>query len=274
MVPMAATERDTQRQRLYDAENTARATWQGPCRTWQPGQYQQVQRYVNNLLGQQWVRRTWPHAPRSLQVDALPGSVNALAHWTRGRITLPQGKGGTSAAWAWTEWVVLHEVAHHLDDHGGAHGWGFAKAFLRLVRNRMGQDAEAHLRAAFRSRRVRYTAPRTLTPEQRAAAAERLAVGREAALAKAHATNRARRAQAKAQEQLVEDTSLLCQHLSAQLAMAWEPAEAPAAAMVGALTGVRWERDREAVRLWSLPRPQVAAVTWDGKPTAVWSGRL
>lgn len=259
-------ERDQQRQKLYNAENRARVTYEGEVKTWEVGDYAGVETYVNNLLKQKWVKRAFPKAPRSLVAKPLPGATSAYAHWFRGRISLPQGKGQSSATWAWNEWVVLHEVVHHVTGYyvgGGAHGWEFAKAFLRLVKNRMGVEAERHLKAAFKAGRVRYSKPRPpMSPEQKAAATARLAAGRDEALAKAREARRLKYARLRDLDRLHDDTWELRKVLTAQVAMAMDPDDGGWPKV--AATAATWKKGETVKRRWCLPQPEVAAVRRDG----------
>ncbi|MFZ2241198.1 MAG: TIGR04338 family metallohydrolase, partial [Gordonia amarae] len=52
--------------------------------------------------------------------------------------------------WALRELVVLHELAHHLDDSGGpAHGPGFVHTLITLVGLVLGPEAEFVYRVVF-----------------------------------------------------------------------------------------------------------------------------
>lgn len=60
--------------------------------------------------------------------------------------------------WSRCELILLHEMAHlisHRKPHA-PHGRLFAKTFLDLVRWKMGKEAHAALRAAFRKHRVKW----------------------------------------------------------------------------------------------------------------------
>lgn len=83
------------------------------------------------------------------------------------------------------EWTLLHELAHEILPRGIHHHWPFAYAYLKLVSRFMGAAKAKELKAAFKAHGVRFKPKRTrnLTPEQRAAAAERLRKGRAAASA-------------------------------------------------------------------------------------------
>ena len=90
--------------------------------------------------------------------------------------------------WSRNRWVVLHEAAHWMVSHGvEAHGWQYAECLLWLYRQVGGLAAAEALEAAYKKHRVKYRKPRAkrqLTPEQRQAAIERLALARAARAAK------------------------------------------------------------------------------------------
>ncbi len=81
------------------------------------------------------------------------------------------------------EWTLLHELAHEILPRGIYHHWPFAYAYLKLVSRFMGRDKAKALKLAFKRNGVRFRpkGTRNISPEQRAAAAERLRKGREAA---------------------------------------------------------------------------------------------
>ena len=79
------------------------------------------------------------------------------------------------------EWVVLHELAHVISRRRmqtiAGHGWEFCATYLQLVLYIMGRDRHDALKREFKAHKVRFSAPRktrSLTPEQKAALAERL----------------------------------------------------------------------------------------------------
>jgi putative metallohydrolase (TIGR04338 family) len=161
--------RDQQRARVYRAEGLA-AKRLGPS-TERLETIEQVQDYVNRLMGTEWLRRSYNPRPSFITVTDGRGRRSACAMGSN-RICMPR--------WSRSELVILHEVAHCLltaDYHRrrvcGDHGWRFAEIFLALVRNRMGVEAERVLREEFRRARVRYTEPRIISDEERRKMAER-----------------------------------------------------------------------------------------------------
>lgn len=91
-------------------------------------------------------------------------------------ITLPK--------WARRKEVILHELAHHLNDVESkdkpyaSHGWEFASIFLDLILKGMGKDARQRLKNEFKARKV-YTWEKKRsahTEEHRKMLAERMAL--------------------------------------------------------------------------------------------------
>lgn len=132
--------RDTQRQKLYDAEHFA-----------PEGRHfksvGEMQTYVDNLIGQRWFQ----------------------ARWGRPRITVTPGyrrrRGGATTTWVgydikmpvWTrfERYLLHEVAHCLC-MDMLHGPQYAATLLALVKHQMGDEAAAKLKEGYRAKRVKH----------------------------------------------------------------------------------------------------------------------
>jgi len=73
------------------------------------------------------------------------------------------------------EVVTLHEVAHGLTlSEVPWHGWQFAKIYLYLIRKTFGVEAEDCLKRCFKIKKVRYKAPKKLSPETRAKLSARM----------------------------------------------------------------------------------------------------
>jgi putative metallohydrolase (TIGR04338 family) len=142
---MGVFPRDSQRQRLYDAEASIN-----------PGHgfasLATVQAYVDRILATAWWQTCFPTVQRVV-ID--PGSRRKWAGaWKTkegGTIYLPPGTQGPLS--------VLHELAHLAQPRRSAfHGPEFAGIYLALVRNRMGWRKERSLAAAFKRHRVRVQA--------------------------------------------------------------------------------------------------------------------
>ena len=73
--------------------------------------------------------------------------------WRQGVIAVPDRD---TADWAMRELVVLHEMAHHLDDGGGpSHGPGFVATFCDLATVVMGAEVGHVLRVVYAKEGVR-----------------------------------------------------------------------------------------------------------------------
>jgi putative metallohydrolase (TIGR04338 family) len=164
--------RDSQRSKLYAAESVVRG------QTFES--VEAMQAYVDKLIGRAWFKRRWPGV-RSIAVRDGRGRRRAGASSFGGYITMPK--------WSRYEEVVLHEVAHICTDsqYGtrevAAHGWQFAGTLVELVRYETGKDEADKMKASFRKAKVRFSEPKkrkALSPEQKAANAERLSKARSA----------------------------------------------------------------------------------------------
>ncbi|GAB17982.1 hypothetical protein GOEFS_044_00180 [Gordonia effusa NBRC 100432] len=103
-----------------------------------------IARYVDEVIAMRSVQDTFPRAAQPLTVRARKGF--RAAEYRRsadaaepGEIAIPHRGAGS---WALRELVVLHEIAHHLDDTGGApHDAGFAETLITLVGLVLGPEA-------------------------------------------------------------------------------------------------------------------------------------
>lgn len=104
-----------------------------------------LRRYVGDVLALPSLRARWPEAGASVLVRERKG--DRAAHYERTR------EGGVLAVpdstWAMRELVVLHELAHHFDSGGGAHGPGFQGTYAELAGMVMGAEVAHLLRVAF-----------------------------------------------------------------------------------------------------------------------------
>ena len=167
--------RDSQRQKVYDSEDVL-----GPVE-W-PGQehfvtVSEMQSYVDRLIASAWFQRRWKI--RAVEVRDGRGRRSAASNDRGGYITMPVGMR--------YEEVVLHEIAHQIvgrtigHRNVQAHGREFCQVLLELVGHKLGADAKRALKSEFQRRKVKHTkARKPMGAEQRAAAAERLAVARAA----------------------------------------------------------------------------------------------
>lgn len=169
-----AIPRDSQRQRLYDAEQVIVLTGPRPeFRT-----VEQMQTYVDKLLSSAWFQRRW--GKHRLTVRPGYGFRRAVAETGRNRIQMP--------LWARCEAVLLHEIAHHCTwwqhrNDVAPHGREYAANYVELVGHLMGRESAELLKVSFRAGKVKFTKPRAkreLTEEQREELRQRLATARAA----------------------------------------------------------------------------------------------
>lgn len=162
-------QRDTQRSRVYAAEEFVRTLFDRAARhssrsldffgeslTLPPearfASVDSVQRYVDEVLSLPAVRARWAQAAG---LTVRPRRSMTAAHYEtaggEGVIAVPAG-----ADWALRELVVLHEVAHHLcPDAAPPHGAGFVATFCALAGIVMGPEAGHVLRVVYAKEGVR-----------------------------------------------------------------------------------------------------------------------
>lgn len=151
---------DSQRQRFYDAEGMLRFAFSQPNGTYEfhgstlvmPaerrfGRVEDVARYVEIVLGLDWMKREFKRASIPCQVRERRG--NGKAHYEHDTHTIALcSKVPLGQAWAMREAVVLHEISHHLAGPVG-HGPEFAGIFLGLISRFIGPEAALVLMAAY-----------------------------------------------------------------------------------------------------------------------------
>lgn len=193
-----AHKRDSQKQRVYDAEQVIRGLLDTPIGTHDMTAEERralAQKFINKVCKRKYVVRKYgssviengrttgeriPHIP-SVRLGANNKRRTATA-WGSHTIELPPSKAGR---WAFCYSVLIHELAHNFErkQNGykyAGHDWPFAAIYLDLVRNVMGREAYLALKRSFREHKVR-TKPkgkRNLSPEQREAARQRMAKAR------------------------------------------------------------------------------------------------
>lgn len=180
--------RDTQKSKVYTAERALHAI--NPAfKTWA-----EVEAYVKKVVKSAYLQRKYEkRAYRIGNLHVFKGrgggfaSDGKIVYHGWGEYERFYGPQITLGVWARRESVILHEIAHHLVGFGHGHDWAFCEVYLDLVRHFMGKEAHALLKESYRKNKVRFTKPykrAPLTPEQKAAACERLAKAREARAAK------------------------------------------------------------------------------------------
>lgn len=159
--------RDTQRQRLYDAEEqvcrqldfasagartvTVAGSTVVPPLEVRFGSLDAAQTYVEAVRTSPAFAAIYARAARvPVRVRSRRGD-RAATYEAPATIALHEPKHGT--AWALRELVVLHELAHHGQHHDHApaapHGPGFAAGLLQLVTGVLGPEIGLLLTAAF-----------------------------------------------------------------------------------------------------------------------------
>lgn len=170
MTPADSSERDSQRSKVYAAEDFVRTLFDraaqhgsqavdffGTQLTLPPeGRFASVpavQRYVDDVLSLRAVRRQWP-GTSPLRVRARRAAT--AAHYEHrdgaGVIAVPDR---STADWAMRELVVLHEVAHHLSDARPPHGPEFVATICALAELVMGPELGHVLRVVYAKEGVR-----------------------------------------------------------------------------------------------------------------------
>jgi putative metallohydrolase (TIGR04338 family) len=151
------TPRDTQRAKVYAAEEFARTLFDraaehgnrvveffGTQLTLPPearfATVAAVQRYVDDVLAH-------VGADRPLKVRARRG-VSA-AHYERSDDGATVAVPDRRTSWALRELVVLHEIAHHLSDAEPPHGPEFVATFCELAEAVMGPEVAHVLRVVY-----------------------------------------------------------------------------------------------------------------------------
>ncbi|MBY4570037.1 hypothetical protein ACN95_08390 [Gordonia sihwensis] len=154
--------RDQTRRRLYDAERLVLRMFEraGGTHTVQLagteltlpaearfGSVDDVSAYARRVLALPSVRAEFTRAIVPVRVRTRRGE--RAAHYERATATIavPDSAGGR---WALRELVVLHELAHHLDEVGApAHGPAFVGALIGLVERVLGPEAALVYRVVF-----------------------------------------------------------------------------------------------------------------------------
>lgn len=205
---MSVLPRDSQRQRVYNAEvhipdltgesAAAKRILQGSVRVRSTGNVPiaAVQEYVDHLTGSAWFRRQWGY--RKIRVMHKVWG-NATASLTRDEIAIPP--------WARIEKVILHEVAHCLINGGGyaPHGPEFVGVLMTLIRHRQG----AHGAERFREGIARYRVKMSMAAVPRPSEARRKRADHRAASAADFTLRKDRAAAAKADPSTSAVSSLL-----------------------------------------------------------------
>ncbi len=112
-----------------------------------------VGEHVAAVLALPGVRNRFERAAVPVRVRPRRGFTAATYRRDLAEIAVPESAAGR---WALRELVVLHEIAHHLDDSGGpAHGPGFVDTLIELAGLVMGPETALVYRVMFTDSGVR-----------------------------------------------------------------------------------------------------------------------
>ncbi|KAF0849381.1 TIGR04338 family metallohydrolase [Nocardia caishijiensis] len=168
-----APRRDTQRARVYDAEQLVRGAFDRAeefghrtvdiygSQVTLPverrfASVESVQSYVDKVLALNWVRAQWDRSAISVRVRIRAGT--GAAHYERSDAVLAVPLHTGATAWALRELVVLHELAHHLapSPDEAPHGPEFCTRYAELTDGVIGPEAALLIRATFAGCGVRF----------------------------------------------------------------------------------------------------------------------
>lgn len=155
--------RDSQRSKVYEAQSHFHAL----CSTaWSRfDSISDCQVYVDSVTQSRWWKSRFPFVYK-VRVLKYQGYRKAVAQKWNGTINLPQ--------WAFNEFTILHELCHHTISYDNAsHGREFCRNLLVLIKRFLGSEYEQTFRECFKITGVKWRKKRNLSPEQRAAMAER-----------------------------------------------------------------------------------------------------
>ncbi|MBF6339813.1 TIGR04338 family metallohydrolase [Nocardia abscessus] len=153
--------RDTQRQRVYDAEQDVREIFDLAEKV--PGRMvevfgsrinlpaerrmvslESISVYLNSVLALGWVQDRYPRARIPVTVRARRGAAHAHYEPATSMVAVPLHHRA-----ALRELLLLHELAHHLQPPASAgHGPQFCGVFVELLDGVMGPEAGWLMRAA------------------------------------------------------------------------------------------------------------------------------
>jgi putative metallohydrolase (TIGR04338 family) len=166
-------QRDSQRSKVYRSERVLRQ-FANPLPT-----ITDIEKFITKEMSRKRIIDKYPDAVRSIVVADGRGRRRACAYGGR-QISMPK--------WSRNTHIVIHEVAHiisarHYGHQIAGHGWEYCSVYLDLVRHIMGVEAFETLKQSFKDHKVKFSEPKKrkpLSPEMRAALAERLKAARAA----------------------------------------------------------------------------------------------
>ncbi len=148
--------RDTQRSKVYAAERSIDAWVDGKQGTLMS--IGEVEQFVCSTMGMAWYKRDFVQKQWHLRFPIIrDGRGHRRATGGANTLTFPR--------WSRYPLVICHEMAHMVArrliprDVAAAHGPEFCAVYLHLVAHAIDPLVAQDLRAAFRDRGVRFTAP-------------------------------------------------------------------------------------------------------------------
>lgn len=185
------SKRDSQRQKVYDAERahshfkkaiekTPEGYWLSIVKEFEDGtlipSVQEMQDYVDKLTRSRWFKNRWPKyrydkdrmvmsTARGARFERRPHGIVVL-DGRRRRTAFGSSNGSISMPrWSRSQLVILHEIAHVVTGEGRkvrAHGRHYCSNFLALIRHELGAEAADEMKRLFKEHRVKYTRPKAL----------------------------------------------------------------------------------------------------------------
>lgn len=157
--------RDSQKQKLYNAESCARFEIGDADDAFKS--IEEIQKYVTKLTSSAWIKKRFKDEGMTFIVHpGRNGGHSAYAKCWPGNIYLPK--------WAWREMIVLHEITHILTRrYERAHGRYFARAFLEIVEHVLGHRARLILKKFYRRYNVKHMPNKLITEADRKARSDR-----------------------------------------------------------------------------------------------------
>ena len=149
-------ERDSQRQKLYDAEASAFAITPPFQKVF--SSLEEIQKYIDKFTKSAWFRKRF--GQHSITVKGKKG-YGASARRMDSTVRFSES--------CWNIISVLHEVAHIVKDYGygGSHGRYYARTLLEFVDHECGKEAANTLKTKFKLCRVKYLPKRVVSDEAR-----------------------------------------------------------------------------------------------------------
>lgn len=161
--------RDTQRQRLYDAERRAFGNWPLVRHGKTLKDHKAVEAYVAKVVSRATIQRRYGSWLNRSPIGVKAGRAGST--WSRGgRFWIKMAPNHR------IEWIVLHELAHLIQHRvypnglGGmsvaGHGPEFCSIYLDLVRYCLGKAAHAALKAEFVAGKVKHRLTKAHEPNR------------------------------------------------------------------------------------------------------------